>query len=69
MTHPRFQVDQDGPRNVSRVVALVVKHVLAVAALGGKVLEVAVLADAMFLAELLPKLAANWKEFVSYLHL
>lgn len=55
----RLEIDQDGARDVARVIALVVKDVLAVAALGGKVLEIAVLVDAVLLAELLPELAAN----------
>lgn len=58
-THPGLQVDQDRAGDVSGVVALVVEDVLAVTALGRKVLEVAILADAMFLAELLPELASD----------
>ena len=57
--HAWLKVDEDGAGNVSRVVALVVKDVLAVAALGGKVFEIAVLADAVFLTELLPELTAD----------
>ncbi len=64
-THARLQVDQDGSRDRSRVVALVVENVLAVAALGGNVLEVAALADAVFLAELLPKLTSDCVRRVS----
>ncbi|KAG6239343.1 hypothetical protein E4U24_006884, partial [Claviceps purpurea] len=45
--------------NISRIVALVVKHVLAIASLGGKVFEIAILANAMLQAELLPELASN----------
>lgn len=59
VTYSRLQVDQDRARDISRVVALVVKHILAVPALGGKVLEVAILADSVLLAELLPELASN----------
>lgn len=58
-THPGLQVDQDRAGDVSGVVALVVEDVLAVTALGRKVLEVAILADAVFLAELLPELASD----------
>ena len=55
-----LEVDQDGPGDVSGVVALVEEDVLAVAALARKVLEVAILVDAVFLAKLLPELAANY---------
>jgi hypothetical protein len=39
---------------------LVIEDILSVAAFGRKVFEVTVLVDAMFLAELLPELAADW---------
>jgi hypothetical protein len=45
-----LEVDEDGAGDVAGVVALVVEDVFAVTALGGKVLEVAILADAVFLA-------------------
>jgi hypothetical protein len=45
-----LEVDEDGAGDVARVVALVVEDVLAVTALGGKILEVAVLADSVLLA-------------------
>lgn len=64
VTYSGFEIDQDGPRNVSSVVALVEEDVFAVAALGREVLQVSVLADAMLLAELLPELAANWVKSV-----
>jgi hypothetical protein len=54
--HARLQVEQDGARDVARVVGLVEEDVLAVAALGREVLEVAVAVDAMLLAQLLPEL-------------
>ena len=60
MTYPWFQIDEDGAWNVPRVVALVVEDIFTVAALGGKVLEVAVLTDAMLLAKLLPELTADF---------
>lgn len=60
MTYPWLEVDQDGSRNVSRVVTLVVKDILAVTALGRKVLKVPVLTDAVLLAKLLPELAADF---------
>lgn len=63
-THPGLEIDQDGSRNVPCVVALVVEDVLAVAALGRKVLKRAVLADSVLLAELLPELAANCKRIM-----
>jgi hypothetical protein len=43
---------------------LVEEDVFAVAAFGCEVLEVAVLVDAVFLAELLPELRADWEELV-----
>lgn len=55
-----LEVDQDGPRYVPRVIALVVEDILAVAAFCCEVLEVAIPADSVFLAELLPELATNW---------
>jgi hypothetical protein len=58
-THPRFQIDQNSSGNISRVVALVIKDIFAVTTLGREVLEVSILADTMFLAELLPELASN----------
>lgn len=58
-THSRLQVYENRSWNISRIVALVVKHVLAIASLGGKVFEIAILANAMLQAELLPELASN----------
>lgn len=57
-----FQVDQDGPRDVPSVVALVEEDVFAIATLGCKVLEISILTDSVFLTKLLPELAANWEE-------
>jgi hypothetical protein len=54
-----LEVEQDGARDVARVVRLVEEDVLAVAALGGEVLEVAILVDAVLEAELLPELAPD----------
>jgi len=62
---PGFQVDQYGPGDVSRIVTLVVENVLPVATLSREVLEVAVLIDAVLLAELLPKLAPDFIFLVS----
>lgn len=56
-----LQVDQYGSGNVSCVVALVVENVFAIAALSRKLLEVPILANAVFLTQLLPKLATNYK--------
>lgn len=58
-TYSWLQVYQDRSWDISRIVALVVKHVLSISALCREILEVAVLVDTMLLAELLPKLAAN----------
>jgi hypothetical protein len=54
-----FEIDQDRSGDIPRVVALVVEDILAVAALGCEVLEVAILVYAVLLAELLPELAAD----------
>lgn len=63
---PRLEVEQDGAWDVARVVALVEEDVLPVAAgvraRRGVVGEVAVGVDAVFLAELLPELRADWGE-------
>ena len=59
MTHSWLEIDQDSAGDVAGVVALVVEDILAVAALGRKVLEIPVLADAVFLAKLLPELTAD----------
>ena len=57
--HPRLQVHQQRTRDVLLVVGLVEEDVLAVAALDRKVLEDAVLADAVLGAQLLPELHPN----------
>jgi len=59
LEHPRLQIQQNGARDVARIVGLVEEDILAVAALGRKVLEVAVAIDAVFLAQLLPELLAD----------
>lgn len=59
MSHTRFQINQDSSWDVSSIVALVEKDVFSVAAFGRKVFKVSILADAMLLAELLPKLAPD----------
>lgn len=59
-TYSWLEIDQDGPRDVPRVVALVVEDIFAIAAFGRKVLEVSVSTDAVLLAELLPELAADF---------
>lgn len=66
-TYSRFQVYQDRSRDVSCIVTLVVEHVLAVAALGRKLLEVAISSDSMLLAELLPELASNYVAMLAVL--
>lgn len=58
--YSRFQIYQDGSRYVSGIVALVEEYIFPVAAFGGEVFQVSVLADSVLLAELLPELAANW---------
>jgi hypothetical protein len=54
--YSRFQVHQDGAWDVARIVGLVEEDILAVAAFGSKVLEIAVAIDAVFLTQLLPEL-------------
>jgi len=61
-THTRFKIYQNGSRDISRVVGLVKEHILPIAAFSGKVLEVSILTDTVFLTELLPKLTANYCE-------
>lgn len=58
-TYTRFEVDQDCSRNIAGVIALVVEDVFPVTALGREILEVAILADSVFLTKLLPELTAN----------
>jgi hypothetical protein len=58
--HSRLEVDQNRPRDVARVIALVVEDVLTIAAFGCEVLKISVLANSVFLTELLPELTANY---------
>lgn len=60
VAHTRLQIDEDGPRDVAGVVALVVEDILPVTALGCEVLQVTVLTDSMLLTQLLPELASNF---------
>jgi len=60
ITHARLQINENGPGDVTRVIALVVKDILAVAALGCEVFQIPVLTDPMFLTQLLPELAPNY---------
>ena len=57
--HARLEVEEDGARDVARVVGLVEEDIFAVADLGCEGLEVAVAVDAVFQAELLPELRAD----------
>lgn len=61
-TYSRLKVYQDCPWDIPCVVALVVEDILSVTALGRKVLEIAILVDPMFLAELLPELTPNCRQ-------
>jgi len=58
-TYAGLEVNEDGPRNVAGIVALIVKDVFPVAAFGSEVFQVSVLANAMLLTQLLPELAPN----------
>lgn len=55
-----LQIYQDGSGDVSSVVTLVVEDIFPVPTLRREILEITILVDAVFLTELLPKLAANW---------
>ena len=57
--HSRLQIEEDGTRDVSRVVGLVEEDIFAIASLSREVFEVAVLVDAVFQAELTPELRAD----------
>jgi len=56
----RFQIYQNRSRNVSRIVGLVEEDIFAVTALCRKFLQVTILTDPMFLAQLLPELTSNY---------
>lgn len=57
--HSWFEINQDRSRDISRIIALIIKHILTVPSLGRKVLQVPILADAMLNTKLLPELASN----------
>jgi len=59
MYHSRLEIEEDGARDVARVVGLVEEDILAVAAFGRVGCEITILIDAVFLAELLPELGAD----------
>jgi hypothetical protein len=61
-TYAGFQVDQNSPRDVSRVIRLIEEHIFPVSALCRKVLEIPILAYTMLLAQLLPELTTNCSE-------
>jgi hypothetical protein len=54
-----LEVEQDGARDVARVVGLVEEDVLTVATFGREVLQVTILVYAVLEAELLPELAPD----------
>lgn len=60
-TYSWFEINQDRARDIARIIGLVEEDVLAITALCGKVLEVAILTDTMLLAELLPELTSNYQ--------
>lgn len=63
--YARLGVHENRAGNVSRVIRLVEEDIFAVAAFSRKVLEVAILVNAVLLAESLPELRADWKVGVS----
>lgn len=54
-----LQIDQYSSWNVSRVIRLIKEDIFSISTLSRKVLEVSILADAVFLAQLLPELTAD----------
>ncbi len=56
-----LEVEENSAGDVARVVGLVEEDILTVAALNRIVSKVAGLVDAVFLAELLPELGADWE--------
>ena len=50
-TNSRLQIDQDGAGNIVLVICLVEEDIFAVATLRREVLQIAILVDAMLLAE------------------
>ena len=60
--HSRLQVNEQGARNVVLVVRLVEEDIFSVVALRGVLLQDALSADAVLLAQLLPKLVANYRQ-------
>ena len=61
-THTRLQVYEYGSGDVSRIIRLIEEDILAVTALGRKVLQVPILANSVLLTELLPELTSNCAE-------
>lgn len=61
----RFEIEQDGAGDIPRVVGLVEEDIFAVVDLSGEGLEIAITVDAVFEAELLPKLRADCTDMPS----
>ena len=58
-SHSGFKVQEDGTRDITRIVGLIEKDILAVTSFSRKVLEITGLVYAVLLAQLLPKLLAD----------
>jgi hypothetical protein len=55
----RFQIQENGARNITSIVRLVEEDILSVSTLCRKVFKVAILIDTMLLTKLLPELRSN----------
>jgi hypothetical protein len=56
----RFQIQENGARNITSIVRLVEEDILSVSTLCRKVFKVAILIDTMLLTKLLPELRSNY---------
>ena len=65
-TYPRFEIDENGTRNVVLVVGLVKKHVFAIAAFSRPFFEDAFFVDPVFGTESLPVHGAHLMRSPSY---
>lgn len=59
MDYSRLQIKKHGPGNVMIIVCLVEEHILAILAIGGKVLQYALGGDTVLQAQSLPELETN----------
>ena len=64
VTYTGFQVNQNSPGDVARIVALVIKDIFSIAAFCREILQVSILTDAVLLAKLLPELTADFSTYL-----